>query len=199
MALASLGVECKRRANDRWMIFSPHFKETTTKEPLGDDINKSLLSVLFLVYLERRAKRLRSNRLLEHKEVWSEEKGSSKSSSTREEKRRKEPPNKNRVVFFESFVLLFAKVAKRTRRDQRQRFARDVIRIRIRGFHDARPRRRRERDVDREKLRLTDAEKGHNYIRRRWWSSSRNDARLQGQSERVRETQCAKRKVMMGF
>ena len=69
-----------------------------------------------------------------------------------------------------------------------------MIRIRIRGFHDARPRRRRERDVDREKLRLTDAEKGHNYIRRRW-SSSRNDARLRGQSERVRETR-TKRKVM---
>tara|TARA_B100000519_G_scaffold45522_1_gene36264 strand:- start:258 stop:614 length:357 start_codon:yes stop_codon:yes gene_type:complete len=86
------------------MIFSPHFKETTTKEPLGDDINKSPRErVLFLVYLERRAKRLRSNRLLEHKEVWSEEKGSyTKSSSTREEKRRKEPPPKNnhRVVVF---------------------------------------------------------------------------------------------------
>ena len=36
-----------------------------------------------------------------------------------------------------------------------------IHRIRVRRFHDARPRRRRERDVDREKLRLTDAEKRH--------------------------------------
>ena len=186
MALASLGVECKRRANDRWMIFSPHFKETTTKEPLGDDINKSLLSVLFLVYLERRAKRLRSNRL--HKE---EENVRERAHITKKSRRRNNDVARKTK---KRFVVL----ASRTRRDQRQRFARDVIRIRIRGFHDARPRRRRERDVDREKLRLTDAEKGHNYIRRRWWSSSRNDARLQGQSERVRETR-AKRKVMMGF
>ena len=63
----------------------------------------------------------------------------------------------------------------RTRRDQRQRFARDVMhRIRVRRFHDARPRRRRERDVDREKLRLTDAEKRHVYssFGREWSSSS---------------------------
>ena len=82
----------------------------------------------------------------------------------------------------------------RTRRDQRQRFARDVMhRIRVRRFHDARPRRRRERDVDREKLRLTDAEKRHfvySSFGREWSSSSESFGK------RARKTT---RKAIIGF
>ena len=68
--------------------------------------------------------------------------------------------DRQKPIIEKASFCVFSSSSSRTRRDQRQRFARDVIcRIRVRRFHDARPRRRRERDVDREKLRLTDAEK----------------------------------------